>query len=138
MSSKEAKIALDANSLHASLEALDCVRKAFEEVSGKENLTKKDLADLVGKDPSYVSRILNGRVSNVNYLTLSRFLIAMGYWPTLERTPIGEIPSLANYCHRDQHSGDYSTASLPIWQKYLNNGDSDSGTGNISTSQEAL
>ena len=82
MSKKPEDFALEVNTLHCTVDALEKLREVFLTSRVENDLTKTQLADLVGRDLSYVSRILNGRVSNVNYQTLARFFLAMGYWPT--------------------------------------------------------
>ena len=80
------KFDLDVQALQCTLEALDVVREAFETRHVQEGLSKQEFARWLGKDPSYLSRVLNGRVSNINYKTLAEMFVALGYYPELTLT----------------------------------------------------
>lgn len=116
---------LDIRSIQCTLEALDVVRDAFEERAQKEKFSKREFAEWIGKDPSYVSRILNGRVSNVNYKTIARMLVALGYCPILEAKQLSEMRNLSNYRHCDDADDVYARVRTSKWKQLL--GDSSEG-----------
>lgn len=91
---KPDKFDLDVQSIQCTLEALAVLREAFEARSAEHGVTKKQFSEWVGKDPSYVSRILNGRTANVNFQTIARMLLALDFYPSLgvlEGEAIGRI-----------------------------------------------
>ncbi|WP_170390603.1 helix-turn-helix domain-containing protein [Ruegeria arenilitoris] len=114
---------LELQSIQCTLEALDVVRDAFERRSSEDGLTKKEFSEWLGKDPSYVSRILNGRVSNVNYKTIAQMLIALGYFPEVTKTDLEELVSLPNYRHCDAVEDHYIRSRSDIWRVHSNKED---------------
>lgn len=59
---------------------------------GKEILGK-DLADAIGKDPGFVSRVLNGTNQTMDFETLVSFLEVLGYNVDLDVKSIEELAS---------------------------------------------
>lgn len=57
---------------------IELLQRVFDEESAERGLTKSDLASLVERDLSYVSRVINGRQKNVSLPTLVLFMRAMG------------------------------------------------------------
>lgn len=106
---------LEVQAIQCTLEALDVVRESFVERSNSTGLTKQEFSKWIGKDPSYVSRILNGRVSNVNYKTISRMLVALGYYPELNVTDCENLHILPNYVHSDIVEDVYVRSSTENW-----------------------
>lgn len=97
MKQDEVDFEFEVQTIQTTLEALEKVRLIFEAESSKKGISKASLSRKIGRDPSYVSRVLNGRVSNVNFQTLARMLLAMDHWPLLEARPMSEMNSPANF-----------------------------------------
>ncbi len=57
---------------------IELLQRVFDEERSERGLTKSDLAKLVERDLSYVSRVINGRKKNVTLQTLALFMRAMG------------------------------------------------------------
>lgn len=57
---------------------IELLQHAFDEEREKRGLTKSRLAEDVGRDLSYVSRVINGRQRNVTLHTAALFMRAMG------------------------------------------------------------
>ena len=112
---------LDIRSIQCTLEALDVVREAYETRNREEGISKREFAKWIGKDPSYVSRILNGRVSNVNYNTIARMLVALDYYPTLKLEELAKLSNLTNYKHCEDVEDVFVRASTSEWKELLNN-----------------
>jgi transcriptional regulator with XRE-family HTH domain len=100
-------MALEVRTHQATREALDCVSELFDLVSHENDISRAELAEKIQRDPSYISRILNGRVSNVNYQTLARMILAMGYWPTLKAMPLELHGNRSNSCSDTVESPNY-------------------------------
>jgi DNA-binding Xre family transcriptional regulator len=63
----------------ARVSAFFALRKAWKDRSAANNLKAQDLAEALGKDKGYVSRILSGRARTITLETLALFLNALGY-----------------------------------------------------------
>ncbi|TGD99104.1 helix-turn-helix domain-containing protein [Methylobacterium nonmethylotrophicum] len=63
----------------ARAEMFFALRKAFGERSKQCGIKAKDLSDILGKDKSYVSRVLNGSNGSIDFETLYVFMNALGY-----------------------------------------------------------
>lgn len=81
----------------ATREAIDSLADLFDHECETSGLTKSQFAERIGRDPSYVSRILNGRAANFTFLSLSRMFVALGYWPEIKARPIGDIAAKCNF-----------------------------------------
>ncbi|MEZ5887664.1 MAG: hypothetical protein R3D56_12390 [Paracoccaceae bacterium] len=112
--SNEDRFDLDVRAIQATLEAIDCVAHVFGHESRSKGLTKSRLSDKIDRDPAYVARVLNGRVSNVNFQTIARMLIAMGYWPSLKATPLNEMAGVSNYCLSEIETSDYKRGNYTL------------------------
>lgn len=55
------------------------LRNAFKKRSDEYNVRAKDIAEALGKDKGYVSRVLNGSSGSIDFETLIVFLEALGY-----------------------------------------------------------
>lgn len=116
---------LDVQSIQCSLEALDVLREAFEDRSLTQGLSKKDFAEWIGKDASYVSRVLNGRATNVNIMTIARMLIALGYWPSLDLQDMEALDEPSNYKASEIERDDFERVSTKQWRSVLNDAERD-------------
>ena len=120
---KPDKFELDVQSIQCTLEALTVLREAFEVRSAEEGVTKKQFSEWVGKDPSYVSRILNGRVANVNYQTIARMLLALNFYPRVGLQDVDTIGHIVNYRPCDEMKDDYDRIKTNGWRKMVNEAD---------------
>jgi transcriptional regulator with XRE-family HTH domain len=81
----------------ATREAIDSLADLFDDEFERTGITKAQFAERIGRDPSYVSRILNGRAANFTYLSLARMFVALGYWPTLTASRIDDGAEKCNF-----------------------------------------
>lgn len=91
------ELATEIMSHQATRDALDSLADLFDLECEKNGITKTQFAEKIGRDPSYVSRILNGRASNFTFLSLARMFIALGYWPEIKAKPLSDSSTRANY-----------------------------------------
>ena len=104
---------LEIRTHQATREGLDFVAELFDKVSKESGITRTEFADEIQRDPSYLSRVLNGRVSNVNYQTIARMIIALGYWPTIHAEPIKGAEHRSNYCAGNIEFPIFGTTAAP-------------------------
>ncbi|ACL58379.1 helix-turn-helix domain-containing protein [Methylobacterium nodulans] len=67
------------------------LRSAFKARAEEYNLKAKDLAEALGKDKGYVSRVLNGTSGSIDFETLFVFLEALGYHLPLDPISYEEL-----------------------------------------------
>lgn len=79
---------LRAEARHSMFGAL---RKAFKHRSQQNGVMAKDLAEALGKDRGYVSRVLNGTNRTMDFETLFTFLEGLKYYLPLEPVPYEEL-----------------------------------------------
>jgi transcriptional regulator with XRE-family HTH domain len=65
--------------------ALDVVTSVWQ-IMQERGMTQKDLAETVGKNPVYISRLLNGS-HNLTLRTIAEILVALGQKARIEITP---------------------------------------------------
>lgn len=109
------KFELDVQSTECVLDALDVVREAFLQRHHEEGLSKKEFSDWLGKHPSYVSRVLNGRVTNVNYKTIAQMLLALRYFPELSKADFSSLDAPSNYFHSCAARDHYTRYERSDW-----------------------
>lgn len=63
----------------ARMKAFSTLRAAWNDRHEKDGLSTSDLADILGRDKSHVSRVLTGKHATITLETLAIFLEAMGY-----------------------------------------------------------
>lgn len=64
------------------------LRKAWKHRTKEKDIKAKELAEALGKDKGYISRVLNGRVNKIDIETLALFLEALDYFIVLEAKPL--------------------------------------------------
>ena len=65
--------------------------RALKERGVGSSLKSKSLAQALGKDPAYVSRVING--GSISYETLSVFLEALNFLPAIEMKKFEDLPA---------------------------------------------
>jgi transcriptional regulator with XRE-family HTH domain len=70
----------------ARVRAFFALRKAWKDRSSAHGVRAQDLADVLGKDKGYVSRVLAGKTRTITLETLAVFLEALGYYLPMHPT----------------------------------------------------
>lgn len=103
---------LRAEARHSMFAAL---RKAFKHRSEQNGVLAKDLAEALGKDRGYVSRVLNGTNRAIDFETLFVFLEGLKYYLPLEPIPYEELEcKKPNYDARPTASVSISSGKVTI------------------------
>jgi transcriptional regulator with XRE-family HTH domain len=76
----------------ARVSAFFALRQAWKDRSSTTTLKAQDLAEALGKDKGYVSRVLSGKVRTITLETLAVFLEALGYHLSLDPVRIEDLP----------------------------------------------
>lgn len=66
------------------------LRSAFKKRS-KDGVLAKDLAEALGKDPGYVSRVLSGKTGTITFETLFVFLEALKHHIPMKPVPFEDL-----------------------------------------------
>ena len=75
----------------ARVRAFFALRKAWKDRSSTHRLKAQDLADVLGKDKGYVSRVLAGKTRTITLETLAVFLEALGYYLPMNPIKVEEL-----------------------------------------------
>ena len=70
------------------------IAESFTRLADRKGLTRAELAERVGCDPSFVSGVLNG-TRNITLRTMGRFAVALGALPSL--SPSGRTIPLERF-----------------------------------------
>lgn len=101
----------------ARAQMFSALRSAFKHRS-EEGLKAKTLAEALGKDPGYVSRVLRGSTSSIDYETMFLFLEALAFSVQIDAVPVEET-SRTNFCARPQHANSGSVSVIESSIQYL-------------------
>jgi hypothetical protein len=99
----------------ARVGAFFALRKAWKDRSAVNNIKAQDLADALGKDKGYVSRVLTGSVRTITLETLAVFLSALGYHLNLSPERLEDIPRV-NYDARPSPQGPIGDSSTGAFE----------------------
>lgn len=106
----------DAYELDAVHKALDVIISTYIHANDEKKITKADIARRISRDPSFVSRILNGRSENLTIKTVALLLRAMDHRLVVSAENLSCLKMKGNYGCIDDYLSDVShklTAHVP-------------------------
>lgn len=72
--------------------AIETLQIVFDKCAESHGMTNVEFAREMGVNPSYASRIINGRQENVTFKTLAKALRALGHRISITAVAISDIP----------------------------------------------